>query len=311
VFFQFVRKWEIALDMPDVRTYRRTRFAPTPSGYLHAGNILSFILTAGLARRHGAAILLRIDDLDITRVRQQYVDDIFDTLSFLDIPWDEGPRNAEELTDHWSQRNRLRHYSDILCLLREKGLLYACACTRTRMSGGGVCACAAKCLDFDLTGISWRLLTDMSNRIYFRSLYSGIEEFQLPASVQRAVMRKRDGDAAYHIASVSDDIYFDVDLVVRGADLLDATILQSALASRLEGRPFDHLTFFHHSLIYDISGRKLSKSAGDASVSDLRSSGMGRREVFGTIASYMGIEERPDRWQDLFDLICGHYGIDL
>src|SRR5580698_8544901 len=73
--------------------FRKTRIAPTPSGFLHLGNVLSFALTAGLARRSGASILLRIDDLDRERVSREYVEDIFDALNFLGIPWDEGPRN--------------------------------------------------------------------------------------------------------------------------------------------------------------------------------------------------------------------------
>jgi glutamyl-tRNA synthetase len=78
---------EIISLMLSAPNFSRTRIAPTPSGYLHAGNIFSFIITAGLARRYGASILLRIDDLDIGRVRPAYIEDIFETLSFLGIPW--------------------------------------------------------------------------------------------------------------------------------------------------------------------------------------------------------------------------------
>lgn len=77
-------------------SFTRTRIAPTPSGFLHLGNAFSFALTASLARKTGAKILLRIDDLDHQRIQQQYVQDIFDTLHFLEIPWDEGPLNYDE-----------------------------------------------------------------------------------------------------------------------------------------------------------------------------------------------------------------------
>lgn len=82
--------------------FKRTRIAPTPSGYLHLGNILSFALTVTLARQTRANILLRIDDLDRERADRLYVQDIFDTLNFLEIPWDEGPRDYEEYKSDWS-----------------------------------------------------------------------------------------------------------------------------------------------------------------------------------------------------------------
>src|SRR5262245_28324997 len=96
----------------------KTRIAPTPSGYLHIGTILSFSLTAGLARREGASILLRIDDLDRERVQAEYVEDIFETLRFLGIPWDEGPTDAEDFARNWSQMRRLLLYRKALGLLR-------------------------------------------------------------------------------------------------------------------------------------------------------------------------------------------------
>ena len=76
--------------------YGRTRIAPTPSGFLHLGNVVAFVKTVELGKRSGAKVLLRIDDMDRERVEKEYVQDIFDTLEFLELPWDEGPRNVEE-----------------------------------------------------------------------------------------------------------------------------------------------------------------------------------------------------------------------
>ena len=295
--------------MVSPHTYQRTRIAPTPSGYLHAGNILSFVLTAGLARRYGASILLRIDDLDIGRVRQAYVEDIFDTLSFLGIPWDEGPVDAEDFRRHWSQRLRLDAYQRMLQDLSARGVLFACECTRTRMSGGDTCACAGRSIDMSELGHAWRLLTDTHNRISPVDLYRGMVISALPASVQHAVVRKRDGDPAYHVASLSDDLQFGVDLIVRGADLFDSTLLQCRMAELISADAFGRVTFFHHPLVSDPSGRKLSKSAGDGSVSDLRRSGATRRDIFGDIAGTLGVRESPDRWEDLFAMISEGMGI--
>ena len=102
--------------------YNKTRIAPTPSGFLHLGNVLSFGITAALARKHGAKILLRIDDLDRTRINKQYVQDIFDTLNFLEIPWDEGPRNIKEYEDSYSQLHRMGVYQEALEQLADEKL---------------------------------------------------------------------------------------------------------------------------------------------------------------------------------------------
>ncbi|HWB90453.1 MAG TPA: glutamate--tRNA ligase family protein, partial [Puia sp.] len=105
--------------------FKLTRIAPTPSGFLHLGNVFSFSLTAALARRTGAEILLRIDDLDRERVQRDYLQDIFDTLTFMQIPWDQGPRNVDDFEREYSQVHRLPLYRAALARLREAGAVYA------------------------------------------------------------------------------------------------------------------------------------------------------------------------------------------
>ncbi|MEO8734552.1 MAG: glutamate--tRNA ligase family protein, partial [Flavobacteriales bacterium] len=92
----------------------RTRIAPTPSGYLHAGNGAAFFATWKIARSIGAKLLLRIDDLDAERVRPEYVADVFETLRWCGIDWDEGPKNANDFSQHWSQHLRLAHYATLI-----------------------------------------------------------------------------------------------------------------------------------------------------------------------------------------------------
>src|ERR1700761_6754186 len=96
------------------RHFNKTRIAPTPSGFLHLGNVLSFAITAVIAEKTNAKILLRIDDLDRDRVNKQYVQDIFDTLNFLEIPWDGGPRNFGEYESEYSQVHRMGLYQRVL-----------------------------------------------------------------------------------------------------------------------------------------------------------------------------------------------------
>ncbi|MEO6981295.1 MAG: glutamate--tRNA ligase family protein, partial [Mucilaginibacter sp.] len=102
----------------------KTRIAPTPSGFLHVGNVLSFSITAALARKTGAKILLRIDDIDQARANTEYVQDIFDTLNFLEIPWDEGPRSVKEFEESYSQVHRLNLYNEAFETLRNSGAVY-------------------------------------------------------------------------------------------------------------------------------------------------------------------------------------------
>ncbi len=116
--------------------FNRTRIAPTPSGYLHLGNVLSFALTATLAEQYGARILLRIDDLDRQRAQPAYIQDIFDTLEFLELPWHEGPRSVEEFEQQYSQVHRLPLYRQALEELKDKGAVFACDCSRSQMLAG-------------------------------------------------------------------------------------------------------------------------------------------------------------------------------
>ena len=101
-----------------MKTQFKTRIAPTPSGLLHEGNGTSFILTYALARAHQGQVVLRIDDLDAERMRLEYLDDIFRTLDWLGIDWDEGPSSVADFQLNWSQHHRLDLYQNILEKLR-------------------------------------------------------------------------------------------------------------------------------------------------------------------------------------------------
>ena len=98
----------------------RTRLAPTPSGLLHPGNGVSFLVTWALARAAGGWILLRVDDLDGDRYRPEYLEDIFRTIDWLGIDYDAGPKNIADFEQHWSQHLRIPQYNDYLHQLREK-----------------------------------------------------------------------------------------------------------------------------------------------------------------------------------------------
>ena len=111
----------------------RTRLAPTPSGYLHAVNAFNFLVTERLARVAGGAVVLRIDDLDADSAGPEYIDDIFRSLEWTGIRYDEGPSGPKELARSWSQQHRVYRYQELPGRLIGTGDLYACFCARTKL----------------------------------------------------------------------------------------------------------------------------------------------------------------------------------
>ncbi|MFC3198784.1 glutamate--tRNA ligase family protein [Parapedobacter deserti] len=272
-----------------MQQFTSTRIAPTPSGFLHLGNAYSFALTAALAKRSGAQILLRIDDLDRKRVKSEYLADIFDTLSYLEIPWDTGPRDYHEYEATFSQVHRMALYEDALRQLRAKGVVFACDCSRTTLLNGhpqGVYtgACKTKRLSLDTPGCSWRIDTAAA---------------ALPEYMQYFVVRKKDGFPAYQLASLVDDTHFGIDLVVRGSDLWESTQAQTYLAEVLGYPAFRDATFCHHPLLTANGQEKLSKSAGATSVRYFRRQGIAKEEIYQTIGRLLGLAYPVYGWQDL------------
>lgn len=229
----------------------RLRLAPTPSGFLHAGNQLNFRLNAQLARLHPEGrLLLRIDDLDNARKRPEYVQNVFDTLQLLGIQPDEGPVDSEDFEQNWSQSLRLPLYHAALERLRADGHLFACGLSRTELAVYGNTyppALRNQGLSLDQSEVSWRIKTPPG--------------FALPDFV----VRRRDGIPAYQVASVVDDLHFKITHVIRGADLLDSTLAQKFLATCLGADDFQQIVFLHHPLLLDAEGRKLSKSGVSSS----------------------------------------------
>ncbi|GAA4743259.1 glutamate--tRNA ligase family protein [Flavisolibacter ginsenosidimutans] len=252
--------------MPPDGTFLKTRIAPTPSGYLHAGNAVNFLLTAALAKKHSAKLLLRIDDLDRERYRQAYATDVFQTLRFLNIQCDEGPQSLEEFERHWSQRHRLNLYAAALEKLKETNAVFACTCSRTQSNA---CTCFQKNLPLDANGASWRLRTN-ENSVCVRTIDGNETIAHLPAEMKNFIVRKKDGLPAYQLASVVDDLHFGIDFIVRGQDLWPSTLAQQFLARQLGEERFASIRFYHHPLLMHESGEKLSKSAGDTSVKHWR-----------------------------------------
>jgi glutamyl-tRNA synthetase len=285
-----------------VTRFNKTRIAPTPSGYLHLGNVLSFAVTALLAKKSGAKVLLRIDDLDQPRVNKLYLQDIFETLNFLEIPWDEGPRNLNEFDTDYSQLHRMPMYRDALKQLTDEGLVFACTCPRSWLNAGNECVCFDKKIPLSSANTSWRLLTGTHTDINIKGYNGSIITAALPADMHNFVVKKKDGFPAYQLTSVIDDLFFGVDLIVRGGDLWPSTLAQHVLANALGKNSFADIAFYHHPLLTE-DGKKLSKSAGAVSIRYLRENGKSPAEIYTMIAGMLGIKDPVTNWEQLAGIV--------
>lgn len=270
-----------------------TRIAPTPSGYLHLGNAFSFLLTKAIAQKTGAKTLLRIDDLDRERYRSEYVEDIFETLDFLEIPIDQGPQNLKEFEAEWSQVHRMNQYQAALDQLKNQQKLFACTCSRKKISqmnssGYYLGHCLDRKIKLDRPEATWRINTLDADLIPL-STYSGQKKWEvIPEDVSFFIVRKKDGLPAYQLTSLIDDLHFGVDLIVRGQDLYSSSIAQSFLVDTLQEDGFESIRFFHHSILKGPGKQKLSKSEGATSLQYLRKEGKKLPEIYQMIGEMCG-----------------------
>lgn len=281
--------------MPHRFSFFRTRLAPTPSGYLHTGNALNFLLASTLAKRHGANLLLRIDDMDRERYRAAYAEDIFDTLRFLNISWNEGPKDLIDFEQRWSQRWRLKLYEQALKKLREAGVVFACTCSRMQVNE---CRCRDKHLSLDMPNTNWRVVTN-GEPVVVHGLDGQKMMASLPDEMKNFIVRKKDGFPAYQLSSLVDDLHFGIDFIVRGEDLWPSTLAQLYLANQLKEEKFSVVAFYHHPLLKGMSGEKLSKSAGDTSIKHWRESGRSADELLGYIGKTLGLPQPMKSAADL------------
>ncbi len=249
----------------------KARLAPTPSGYLHYGNAVNFALNSLLA--NGDELLLRIDDLDRSRFREVYVEDIFRVITWLGIKVTEGPSSTRDFLDSWSQRHRMWLYQEALALLRSQSVVFACPCTRKELaSGQHRHHCKTTRIDLDTPNVAWRIDTEaLPALVSVPDLVSkAVFEVRVATSIPDFVVRKKDGSPSYQLACTVDDVHFGVSHVGRGQDLLASTAAQSILSDLLGYTPlFTRIDFVHHPLIPSADGGKLSKSAGAKGVSAL------------------------------------------
>lgn len=286
--------------------YSKTRFAPTPSGFLHLGNIYSFAVTSALAKKCNAKVLLRIDDIDRDKQDKANVRDIIDTLYFLEIPYDEGPRNMDEY-EEYSQFRRMGMYNATLEKLKDEGRVFACTCSRTdvqRINADHTYpgTCRHKNLPLDTPGACWRLITDEHKDLTIKTTGEHVH-VTLPNSMRDFIVRRRDGLPGYQLTSLLDDVHYGIDLIVRGQDLWDSSVTQLYLSSVLGLDAFANTIFYHHPLLMAVDGGKLSKSGGATSVHYLRKEGKGKEDILKAVAEVAGVNIAPKNWEELINLV--------
>jgi glutamyl/glutaminyl-tRNA synthetase len=272
-----------------IKQLSRTRLAPTPSGFLHRGNILNFYLIWKLAKNAGMKILLRIDDLDNSRMRPAYIEDIFFVLDKLKIEWDEGPTGVDDFHKNWGQQDRIPFYIEFLQKLKMGNALYACSCARSKIgksSYPGTC----RNLNLSLDVNPWRACMSCGSDFLFG------DEKVIVNQLEDPIVWRRELIPAYHIASIVDDIHFGVTHIVRGEDLLPATRTQLALAQMAHAFQFTEIQFYHHALLFDVNGQKISKSTQHKVVSILESNRFNDLESIKSIADDMFQELKPVRY---------------
>ena len=268
------------------------RFAPTPSGRMHLGNVFAAMVAWLSVRSRGGALVLRMEDLDTQRTSDEYAETLRQDLKWLGLDWD------LETAPQSKRSNIYDHYFEVL---REKGLLYPCYCTRSQLhsvnaphlSDGtyvypGTCRnlTAEERAAFDRSP-SWRL--EVPDRVWqFTDLCQGAYQQNLSTDCGDFVVRRADNVYVYQLAVTVDDGEAGVTEVVRGMDLLSSAPRQMYLQELLG---FPHPTYGHVPMLMSPDGRRLSKRDKDLDLGVLRQN-MRPEALLGILASSAGIIDR-------------------
>lgn len=268
-----------------------TRFAPSPTGYLHLGTVYSALFTENAAREAGGRFLLRIEDTDRGRCRPEFEDQLLDDLKWLGLEWAEPVRRQ---SDHFDS------YQDAINILRKQELVYPCFCTRKEIldeidaagiaphgPDGPVYPGTCRALTQDqrnqkqAAGIAYAERLDINKALQKAGTLTWHDRTQgtIEARAERfgdVVVARKDGWPSYHLAVTWDDHLQGVTLVTRGDDLFDATDIHRLLQSVLG---LNTPNYHHHKLLLDKDGRRLAKRDKDVNIKSLRDTGKTPAEI--------------------------------
>ncbi len=279
-----------------------TRFAPSPTGYLHVGHAYSASLAYRKALEAGGRFILRIEDIDQTRCRSEYEAALFEDLSWIGLEWEQPVRR---------QSDHLGDYTAVLDRLFDQGLIYPCFCTRKEIAAEiaqspsaphgpdgpvypGTCRhiTAAEQEEKFSSDAPYALRLNMAralemvdvSSLYFEELEKGFIRCD-PARFGDVVLARKETPTSYHLAVTLDDALQGVSLVVRGQDLFDATHLHRLLQHLLM---LPTPKYLHHGLVSDMKGRRLAKRDKAATLRDMRANGYSPEEVRKLIGFKVG-----------------------
>ncbi len=264
------------------------RFAPSPTGRMHLGNIFSALLSWLSVRSKGGQWLLRIEDIDPQRSRREYAEQLMRDLEWLGLTWDGTPIWQSERGDIYER------YYDILC---SRGLTYTCYCTRNdilatqaphesdgRVVYKGTCR-TAPVLPLSSAGKGSTRLIVPERIITFTDGHYGVQSVDMQHQVGDFIIRRKDGAWAYQLAVVIDDALTGVGEVVRGCDLLLSSPQQIYVAELLGFTPPQ---FIHLPLLCNEQGQRLSKRDKSLDLGVLRQQ-YSAEEIIGRLAYYAGL----------------------
>lgn len=276
-----------------------TRFAPSPTGLLHLGHAYAAMFARQIASEHGGRFLLRFEDIDITRVRDEFYLAIEEDLGWLGIEWEGTPLR---------QQDRLEAYRQSLDKLDELGVLYPCFCTRrdieeelktianaphgpgTGVDPGlypGTCRTLSEmerqCRLQAGDSHCWRLdagaAAKLTGPLQFEDRIKGCQQVD-PFLLGDVILARKDIATSYHLAVVTDDAFEQITDVTRGEDLLSSTHVHRTLQSLL-GLPTP--VYHHHQLLLDERGKRLAKRTEALSLRTLRETGKSPQNVIAML----------------------------
>lgn len=292
------------------------RFAPTPSGYAHIGNLFCFLLAWLSVKKQNGKIVLRMEDLDTQRTSVELANETMEDLRWLGLTWDYGPGLTHDSTQYF-QSKRSSIYIGFFDQLKEKGFSYPCYCSRTdvknanapHLSDGrivypGTCKNLAPDQQVRLSrsrAPAWRLSVN-DETISFVDRLQGTYSQNLLRECGDFPIRRADGVFCYQLAVIIDDALMGVNEVVRASDLLSSTPQQIYLYKLLD---FPVPEFIHIPTVLDAQGKRLAKRDRSISLHDLKSK-YTREEILGRLAYMANLQTdiTPRTLDDLLDMFC-------
>ena len=287
-----------------------TRFAPSSNGYLHLGHAFSAIISSRIAKKNSGKFFLRIEDIDLGRCKKEYEENIYKDLNWLEINYDKNVRK---------QSDCFKNYERYLKKLRDLDLIYPCWATRSEIKKiiqntaknksswpidpdgqyiypniyKNISKAQRSNLMLSGSSFSWRLNIEKAlsfakerygEKIFFNEL--GLEpkgkRILEPSLYGDFVIARKDIPTSYHLSVTVDDAEQGINLVTRGLDIYPATSIHKLLQIILN---FPETDWFHHNLLREKNGQKLSKTNKSTSIKSLREQKINKKDIISIISS--------------------------